>query len=351
MWLLMNETPFAAEQTWTRDERGAEFWLVTIRASFEVAQDGHQIPAEEQTEVQRAPAYAGDPTTTALITDIDFVLWKSGTDVLVEGNAITPGQHPEPRSQVRVKIADIDKSLNILGDRRIYKGLFGPKMTDPDPFVEMPVTWERSYGGWDRVGKKEAWEPYNPAGCGFASHPSHLYETQAPNVEYPDAPYRTSAPGRPAALGPIAHHWQPRVQYAGTYDKDWEENRDPLLPADFDRRYYRSAPTDQQTAQPLSGYEEVHIVGMTPDGYLDFLLPRINFDVITTFRGSGGVRQKPTIHTLWLKPNRRRFEIVWNSALEVPPGREERLIGSTVRIKPRLRTPESIIRTGVWSPS
>ena len=38
MWLLMNETPFAAEQTWTRDERGAEFWSVAIRASFEIAQ-------------------------------------------------------------------------------------------------------------------------------------------------------------------------------------------------------------------------------------------------------------------------------------------------------------------------
>ncbi|WP_223428990.1 DUF2169 family type VI secretion system accessory protein [Tateyamaria pelophila] len=350
MWLLINETPFAAERTWTRDERGAEFWLVAVRASFKIDLDGRQSTAKEQTEVQRFPVFAGDPMTTGLITDSDFVLSKTGTDVLVNGRAITPDRRPETRSQVRIKLADIDKSLDVVGDRRIYSGALGLAMTEPNPFIEMPITWERTYGGWDRQGKKEAWEPSNPAGCGFARYPSHLFDTQAPNIEYPDAPYHGARSSKPAALGPVAHHWQPRVRYAGTYDAVWAQNRDPLPPVDFDRRYYRSAPLDQQTAEPLVGYEEVRIGGMTPDGFLGFILPRITFDMITTFKGGGDVRQTPTVHTLWLMPNRRRFEMVWLSALEVPPGRDEKLVGTTIRIRPRMGTPDSIRRTGVWRP-
>lgn len=349
MWVLTNETPFAAETTWTRDERGAEFWLVAIRASFEIGPDGRQLLAEEQTEVQRFPVFAGDPLSTGLITDADFVLSKTGTDVLVEGSAIPANGRAAKYCDVRIKVAEIDKTLRAIGDRRIYEGAVGPAVTEPLEFTEMPITWERAYGGWDRTEGAEEWVPENPAGRGFARFATSLIDTAAPNIEYPDAAYRGPSLGKPAGFGPIAHHWQPRVCYAGTYDKVWEDTRDPLPPRDFDRRYFRSAPEDQQTAKPLVGYEEVRIGGMSGDGFLGFRLPRIVFDVITTFRGSGDVRQAPSIHTLWLKPNSRRFEICWLSALEVPPGREEKLANTTVRIRPRTGTPESVLQTGVWS--
>jgi len=72
---------------------------------------------------------------------------------------------------------------------------------------------------------------------------------------------------------------------------------------------------------------------------------------VLTFRRYGEVRQKPTIQTLWLMPDQRRFEIVYLSALEVPPGREEKLVGTTVSILPRINTPASIVRRGVWGAS
>lgn len=138
------------------------------------------------------------------------------------------------------------------------------------------------------------------------------------------------------------------MKFAGTYDERWQVTRDPLVPEDFDRRYFRCAPDDQQTQSPLVGYEEVKLLGFTPDGFLGFTLPRITFDITTTFRRYGDVCQQPSIHTLWLMPERRRFEMVYLSALEVPPGREEKLAASTVRVKRRVGTPASILRTGVW---
>lgn len=342
-------TPFAAQTSWVRDERGAEFWLVAVRACFDIDPEGRQSPAAKQTEVQRAPAFSGDPLTSGLVSDSDFALHKDGTDVLVEGRAYAPELHPTTHCRVRLKVHTVDKTLDVFGERLIYQGLTGFSMTRPEPFLDMPLTWERTYGGWDRKGNKEEWEPSNPVGKGFATQPSHLDETVAPNVEYPDTPYRGPRSGRAAAFGPIAHHWAPRVRYAGTYDKQWRETRDPLLPADFDRRYFRCAPADQQTPQPLIGHEEVMLGGLTADGSLSFLLPRISFDIVTTFRRYGDIRQRPSIHTLWLMPDRRRFEIVYVSALEVPPGREEKLAGTSVLVRRQVGTPASILRTGVWS--
>ena len=348
MWLLTNETPFAAERTWTRDERGAEFWLVAIRAAFTIDPDNRQSPAERQTEVQRVPIFAGDPLTSEMLTDSDFALHKDGSDVLVQGLAHAPGDQPASLARVRLKLADIDKALIVHGERRLFKGGIGLGITRAAPFLTTPLLWARSYGGWDRRGRTENWLPENPAGTGFATNPEHLYDTQAPNVEYPDAPYRGPGSGRPAGFGPVAHHWQPRAHYGGTYDATWEKTRNPLLPADFDRRYFRSAPADQQTGKPLVGYEQIQLAGMTPDGLWAFHLPRIAFDVITTFKGGGDIRQHPVIHTLWLMPDHRRFEMVFMSALEVPPGREEKLIGTTIRLRQRIGTPASVQATGVW---
>ena len=348
MWLLNNETPFSAERTWVRDERGAEFWLVAIRAAFSIDPDGRQAPACKQTDVQRAPAFAGDPMKTGLLTDSDFALHKDGTDILIAGQAYAEGGRPAVSARVRMKIAEIDKTIIVHGERRLYKGGLGLGITKAQPFVMMPLAWERTYGGWDKHGATEHWLAENPVGVGFATRAKHLYDTQAPNLEYPNAPYSGPRSGRPAGVGPVAHHWQPRVRYAGTYDARWEKTRDPLVPDDFDRRYFRSAPTDQQTKKPLLGYEEVKLGGVTPEGFLGFILPRIAFDVITTFKGRGDVRQRPTIHTLWLMPEERRFELVYLSALEVPPGREEKLVGTIVRLRQRIGTPSSIRATGVW---
>lgn len=348
MWLLTNETPFAAERTWTRDERGAEFWLVAVRAAFVIDEDGRQMPAERQTEVQRVPVYAGDPMTSGLLADSDFVLHKDGSDVLVQGRAHAPHGQPAVQTQVRIMLAGIDKTLLVHGERRLYKGGTGLGITGAAPFLTMPLMWERTYGGWDRRDKTRDWVAENPAGIGFATAIDRLYETPAPNVEYPGAAYRGPGSGRPAALGPVAHHWAPRVRYAGTYDAHWQKTRDPLLPEDFDRRYFRSAPVDQQTPKPLVGYEQVRLGGLTHDGFLGFILPRIVLDVITSFRGGADIRQQPAIHTLWLMPDYRRFEVVFLSALEVPPGREEKLVGTTVRLRRRIGVPDSVRATGVW---
>ena len=47
-------------------------------------------------------------------------------------------------------------------------------------------------------------------------------------------------------------------------------------------------------------------------------------------------------------PDYRRFELVFLTVLEVPPGREEKLVGTTIRLRRRIGTPDSVRATGVW---
>ncbi|SAL83445.1 hypothetical protein AWB67_06409 [Caballeronia terrestris] len=349
MWLLFNETPFAAERTWTRDEAGREFWLVAIKAAFEIFPDGGQAPLKEQIPVRRAPVFAGDPTQTELLEESDFNLEKTGTDVLVAGHAYVPSGKPAVETVVRMRLADLDKSLRVTGDRMLADSLVSIRPSRPQPFSRMPITWRRAFGGTDMQASKPAWEPRNPVGTGFAVESRHLLGRPAPNFEYPDAPYRGPANGRPAGLGPVARHWLPRLKHAGTYGTDWEENRDPLPPRDFDRKFYQCAPEDQQTRTPLVGFEHVQLSNLTSDGFQQFLLPRITFDLVTQFYNRPDRRHRATIHTLWLLPDQRRFVIVWLSALPCPYD-EERLKGTTVRLKRQIGVPASFSATGVWIP-
>jgi hypothetical protein len=342
MWLLHNETPFAAERTWTRDENGVEYWLVAVKAAFEILPDGRQVPLEEQVPVSRAPVFAGDPATTELLEEADFNLDKSRTDVLVTGHAYAPERQPAAETTVRVKLEEIDKSVHVTGDRVFVDGPVSIRTTRPLPFLKLPMSWHRSYGGTDTQGRKPAWEAGNPVGVGFAVDPRHLVGRPAPNFEYAGARSRV-----PAGFGPIARHWMPRLGFAGTYGDEWKRDRDPLPPRDFDRRFYQCAPEDQQSRRPLVGYEHVRLGNLTPDGFLQFLLPRITFDIVTQFYRRPDRRQEAAIHTLLLEPDKRRFVIVWHSALACPYD-EERLKGTTIRVRRRINVPASVSRTGVW---
>lgn len=346
MWILSNDTPFAAQESWTRDERGHEVWLIAIKASFEIDRDGKQWLLKEQTPVNLAPVYGADPNE--LLDETDLNLEKKHTDILVEGHVYTQGGVPNIESAARLKVGDVDKTIKVVGNRVFIPGPVSVRLTRPEQFTKMPISWRRAYGGTDMEASKPDWDQCNPVGTGFAVNPQRLMSKTGPNFEYPDAPYRDHRSGKPAGFGPVARHWHPRVKHAGTYGKEWEETRDPLLPRDFSRLYYQCAPEDQQTKTPLIGYEDVRLGNFTADGFLQFLLPRITFNITTEFYNRPDRKNgEATIHTLRIKPDLRQFSITWMSTLPVPYD-DERLKMTTLSVRERTGISPTIAATGVW---
>ena len=264
------------------------------------------------------PQFSGEEGCSSLLYESDLVHKKIQTDVILHGHAYSPGGKPTKRVDVRLKVANIDKTLRVYGDRIWRRDLLGISLTPPKPFIRMPLTYERAFGGTDKKANNpqdHQWESFNPVGTGFAIRREHLIGVLAPNIEDPHMPYKSFRQGKPAGFGPIARHWSPRVQLAGTYDDAWEKTMSPLLPSDFDERFYQCAPQDQQAHGFFKGGEKVELFNLNPEGYLTFYLPKVFIGMTTHFYDGTKVEHRAVLHTVIIRPDERHFQMVWHSNL------------------------------------
>lgn len=315
MWQVDNRTPFAAERGWVRDHNGAEVWLVVVKATFDILPDGSTIPSTDQPPVLRVPEYHGEPGKSSIKYEADLILTKRTTDIIVVGHAYAPGGKPATQTDVGFRVGTVQKVLRVFGNREW--GALGP--TRPEPFTKMPIVYERAFGGVDRKSShpERDWEWRNPVGCGYAVTKGHLDDCALPNIEWRDRSIRSwDDRPPPAGFGAIASHWQPRASLAGTYDDKWMQTRQPLLPEDFDDRFFQCAPDDQQAPQFLTGGEPVVLLNLSPGGDLRFALPKIYLGFETRFYdGSREIHKQRKLHTVILEPEFPRVSIVWHASL------------------------------------
>jgi hypothetical protein len=167
------------------------------------------------------------------------------------------------------------------------------------PFVELPLCWERAFGA----------SPHNPVGVGLGD--------VVPNIEDPRAPIQ-SRRDRPTPRGFafVGRSWQPRVGFAGTYDRRWRTQICPLLPEDFDERYFQAAPSDQQFPH-FRGGERIRCWHMADDPLVEFCVPTlavpIYFDFHDELRKREGV-----LDTVVLEPHLRRMHLTWRASAQLP---------------------------------
>ncbi len=346
MWTLENKTPFAAERAWVRDRNGAEVWLIAIRATFDLSLKGLITLAKEQKPVVLAPQYEDD-NSTELKYESDFMPVKRATDVVLRGTAYAPKGQVHKQWSVNLKIGSIDKSLLISGDRYWQSGLLGLKISDPKPIAELPLRYHYAFGGQDPLSPPESLDyyVYNPIGRGYANSKATLVEQPLPNIETPSDPIQQwKQHPLPAGFEVIPGHWQTRLKYAGTYDAHWESHRQPLLPEDFDERFYQCVPEDQQVPGFLKGGEAVQLTHLTPKEQVYFHLPKASFHLSTQFSDGYKATHRTQLHTVIIEPDQQRLTMVWQSHLACHR-RVNQLESTRITLKKRLftdRKPQSV---------
>ena len=327
MWQLDNRTPLAAERGWVRDRDGSEVWLVAVKATFDILEDGSTAVAKEQPPVLRLSEHHGEPFKSSIRYEADLVLTKRSTDIIVVGHAHAPPGTAVTHIDCGFKVGPLQKMLRVYGDR--IWGLLGPSA--PQPFQKMPLVYERAYGGADAKSKTpdKDWDWRNPVGTGFAISSGNAQGLRLPNIEDPKHRIQSwDDRPRPAGFGAIASHWQPRAGYGGTYDEAWQKTRAPLLAADMDDRWFQCAPADQQSAGFLHGGEPVVLLNLSPrastapgsrPGRMDFTLPKVYLGFETRFYdGSREIHRKRALHTVILEADHEagpRVSLVWHTAL------------------------------------
>src|SRR5262249_16077359 len=118
----------------------------------------------------------------------------------------------------------------------------------------------------------------NPIGTGFCINRSAnvLDGLRLPNFEDPHRLIRSwrDRPG-PCGLGFVGRSWSPRIRFAGPFDESWQRTRMPILPLDFDYRYFNAAPAGLTYPGYLKGGEIVIAENLAPCSVQQFSLPKV----------------------------------------------------------------------------
>jgi hypothetical protein len=249
----------------------------------------------------------GEPGVSSTMYESDLVPRKTGTDLVLIGNAYAPGSKGY-QVDVSFAVARTRQVVRVFGNRRWKRGVVSPALSSPELFYKVPLTYEFAFGGTDMTHPDPVCherEERNPVGRGFMARRSgrNVEDVVPPSIEDPrnliesmeDRP-------APAGFGWIGRHWKPRVNYAGTCDAKWMETRSPLLPEDFDERYYSGAHPMLVTKGFLKGTEPVEVINATPSGTL-------------TFTSKTPLEVK--LDTLVVEPDQGRAVTLWRGSMDL----------------------------------
>lgn len=323
---LENETPFVFEFMGLTDEQGRALLLLLVKATYALGDGGPEL-AEQQESVSWGGKSWGKPGESSDKYEPECAFIKPATDVVLIGHAY-PGK-AATEVLVSLQVGPLKKAVQVMGERTWFRSMGRVAMTKPLPFERMPLTWERAFGGWDKSDpdpKKHAFEPRNPVGTGFRVNP-RLFEEglRLPNLEAPEHPLREFGQKvPPTGFGFTSPHWQPRAAYAGTYDETWSKTRKPLLPKDFDRRFFNAAPPDLIAPGYLKGNEPVVIANASPKGRLAFSLPGQRPPTLTVERaGAEDATPEMRLDTVILDMDAHQVLLLWRGHVLLDEGLHE----------------------------
>jgi len=264
------------EPLFVADEEGRPIIAPIIKATLDVSPTGNVSVAEEPIPVNFTGECYGEPGESSYRFEPETAFTKPATDVVLVGHAHAPRSRVTDL-EVTLLVGYLKKTIRVVGDRHVLGGVqFG--ISYPEPFDKIPLTWERAFGGWDRSPEDphhHTFEPRNPVGMGFVGPKGRVFEgTPLPNLEDPRDPL-TAVGGKckPVGFGFTSPNWYPRSSLAGTYDESWSKTRAPLLPENFDRRFFNAASEGLIAPQYLTGAEWVQVFNATPGGQWTFQLP------------------------------------------------------------------------------
>lgn len=310
MLQLTNNTPFIAGFQIFPDKTGVDTLFLVVKATFNM---GNSLTlSEKQIPIHLADEYIGEPGESSLKAVSEAHIGKAATDILLFGLACSQDLKPAKYLDVGIDIAGMQKVARVYGNRVWVNG----QISEPELFANMPMVWERSYGGRRNPvtpDKMEVCEE-NPLGIGFCGA---IEGDAVPNI----MPLHLTANEKSQSLGfgPVPANWKVRAKYAGTYDETWQRERAPFLPDDFDLRFLNSAPVDQIYPGFLQGGEPVRLIGFHPGGELSFRVPVVSL-VSRVAIGNAEASPQFLLETLCLYPNQKQFSLTLRASVPCPRG-------------------------------
>jgi hypothetical protein len=258
---LVNATAYPAAIFRTVIDQQRIAAAVFARLTFDIVRDGLQIADEQSWPV------SGPPWDSPYgLMDSDEVFFRGGVDMLLFGHARPPGNRPVPSMQLRLGVGAWQHALLVIGDRRWQRRGGELVASDPEPFVQMPLTPEHAYGGKDEWDGLAVGFPANDRGKGYYVDEEHAEGGPLPNLEDPDSPVALwSDQPDPVGVGPCPVGNPLRMRNGLVHDEAGHLLQ--IRPQLFNAAYPRMI-VDQVAAG-----DTVWVDGVSAQGRLMFRLP------------------------------------------------------------------------------
>ena len=214
------------------------------------------VAADDQVQPSGGEHWDDDVERSAKAPS-DFALIKPSGECFVTGRAwATPGT-TTTSLLCRFRVGAIETRFAVFGDRSWTRGLID-SISDPEPFESLDLSMERAYGG-PRLRR----QPLRPRPRGGSGRPNSVSRTsRTPRT----SSARPRIPPDPVVVGPLSMMWPARQAYAGTYGDDYQRDRWPWFPEDFDWRFFLEAPEDMRLREGFfQGDERVEADYLSPE--------------------------------------------------------------------------------------
>ena len=289
---------------------------VVCRATFQLTPGECTLAAAQEPPNAEDVHWNGD-AARSLSAPSDLAPLKLRADVILVGSAFAPRGEQARSVIARLKVAEIDKSIEVFGERSFSQE--GAPMEGPR-FARMPLWWERAAGGPETA---------NPVGMRLDTKDAYGW-TPIPNLQPVGLSIlRPGDPLPPIGFGPIAPSWPARRDRLGHRAGVWPGARwmDEPLPADIDAAYFNVASRDQQL-DAIRDDERMVLENLHPHHpqlvtALPGLRPRAHVE-----RRPGSEEEVPLrADTLWIDTDRGLCTLTWRGRVRLEhPGEVGRLI-------------------------
>ena len=282
-----------------------------VRGTFAITRGRDALLAEKQEPLAADRSFEDDPRQS-LYTASDLALYKPRVDVMLVGSAFAGERAPSEALIARLSLAELDKSIGVIGDRIWIEGPDGPEPSAPVPFRAMPLRYERATRNRD-----------NPLGFDLTRTPV-AGALALPNLEAADdevgrvrtigfGPVSPTAPRRRALLTPEGRAWV-EGGFVGP------------APATFDFAYFNAAPRDQQIEVAPEGATLV-LENMSPGAArVEARLPSMRPKVfLVPPEADRGAEITMRCDTVWIDTDRAVLTLTWRGLTAVPTHDEEAL--------------------------
>ena len=280
---------------------------VVIRGTFTLAPDGRATLADDQGKLS-GDVFAPDDDASAGAPSVasDFADYKPRTDLLLMGDCHPPGGRPARSCTTTFSVDGWARSLLVLGDRVLQRGGIA---SVPEPFTQMPITWENAFGGPGCAA--------NPVGRGYGPQQAG---TRLPNVGMLTTELRPPEQTRLAAsYAPISPFWASRWSKIGRdYGAAYQETRAPFYSSDFDWTHFNAAPLEQQREERLRGDEWIGLQNLHPEHQtFRAQLPAVRVRAIVHMRDGSFGEVAMQLDTLLARPGALEVVLTWRGLAPV----------------------------------